>query len=213
MIRILKVQNLPNKIYLPPSRLDILRDSLEADDRVFIAGDPILGVEPGWAQTAILVVCPKEPILDENGKRLNEFMNSLCPNGMNFDLRDQTRGWSESRALDVPKLYFDDVIGQANRTIVETVQVFDQRAMSLAGKSGGVNQYTRVEKYKRRTWLYVYPDMISASEAYIQHQNGGSDSYDMRIMYSIPPEVMERLRSHYQSPKECISHATKSITG
>lgn len=144
------------------SKLVIVREQLQANSRLFYAGEifnhPPAGPGLGyWIETVDIIVAPVNSIFDI--KKLNEFMDGLID--VESSSRDAARQRSDG-GIELGKLYYDESIGTRKQEIKNLVTAVDPEALQRAGITIGETHRTVDEEIRRRTWVRVYPDTLSA---------------------------------------------------
>lgn len=180
----------------PASKYDLVMQDLllrQAGRTVFLAGNPIWEAPGyvgfgGWAETCTIVASPTRAILDPD--RLNDFMFGLTT--VPYTTVDRAFGRGRESGLEIPKLYFDEVLAQINRTIFSRV---DQMLAFRTGlRLDAPEEEQKIETVNRRTWLYVYPDPDTAQIAH-QVMTGELQADPMTFsQYHLYDEQVESIR-------------------
>lgn len=146
------------------SKLVVVREQLHSNPQLFYAGEvfkhPPAGSGIGyWTETVGIVVAPIKPIFDI--KRLNDFMDGLIV-GVETSARDAATPQDDEGGIHLGRLYYDEPIGTRKQEITTLVISVDSEALQRAGVAIGESHRTVDEEIRRRTWVRVYPDTLSA---------------------------------------------------
>lgn len=142
------------------SLLQQVREGLQADRRVFFAGEISHSpYGPGWLEAVDIIIAPVKSIYDP--RKLNQFMDSLVPD-VPRSARDGASRYDNKSDFRLGRLYFDETLGKTTREILTITTTVEPEALKRAGVPLGESRKTEEELLRRRTWIRVYPDANSA---------------------------------------------------
>lgn len=167
------------------SKLTIVRKSLETNPEVVIAKVFEKNYLPGrdgyWSHTMDFWVVPKNGLY--TAKKLQDFMMSLVPEGLEPTSIDDFRQYNKKSSLDLGKLYFDEDIGQEKVTRICTLS--DEELLNVSGFVNGQRTIEEDRPYQRRTWVSLFPN-----KALVRDLLEGK----LNSVYNVQPKELKRYR-------------------
>ena len=206
-----KIENQPGAeskelVHLPEKRrtkIELVREKLQANSEVFVAGeiheyDARAQGFSSFTETVDIIISPVKPLFDVD--ELNTFMDSLFDE-KEVSSRDAARTYQED-GMELGKLYFNEVIGSVRTESVITVETTEPETLQRAGRETGKFERVIEDDLRRRTWVRVYPDPISASvmAEYLQGESDGSADADGRYAqahFLLTGKQIEELKAQY----------------
>lgn len=186
------------------SLLEQVREGLQKDLRVFLAGEIRICPFSSWLEAVSLIVAPVNPIYDPD--ELNRFMHSLVP-GIGRSLMDEAAIFGKKSDFSLGRLYFDETIGRIKTKIDTITSASEPEILKKARIPLGKNHKEEETLFQRRTWVRVYPDTYSA-QLVAEYEKGvqdGTVAYEDAfegLSFLITSEQLDKLRKLTSTTKD-----------
>ncbi|MEK7558999.1 MAG: hypothetical protein AAB521_01700 [Patescibacteria group bacterium] len=187
----------------PRTKIDTVRELLKANPDVHLAGelhkyDSYAPQRGYFTEFVSIIVSPKNPEFDVD--RLNSFMKNLIAEVDSTSI-DRARNRIDG-GIDLGRLYYDEIIGTLRTDKTEVIETTEPETVELAGRKVGELKTTDLRDIKRRTWVRIYPDTLSADAVY-EYEHGvttGAVEPDSVHSYTenwLTGEQVRELKSRY----------------
>ena len=140
------------------SKLHRVRTALEAAAAVTVLKEKGRNYLPEphgyWSQTISFFVAPTKRKTDD---ALDDFAKALIP-----DLKTTSFDSSGSKSDSAALLHYDEVIGTRRIQVQRDYTFTEPGAMDGANDGNWSDNADNTEDLRRRTWVYVFPDLATA---------------------------------------------------